>query len=304
MSVFENIYLEQVKNLRKREETEYTAGSQTIYNNFYTSVVSTFNWKNLPKSTLPFLPERHLYFYGRMAFFKDENGEFQLVPITPAGKLLRNGEYDTYTGFYLNGDTVTLKREDIVIFYDNSRSLPSYIFVNEFANNASLAFNAVKQALKKAIAPEIVECMTEAQLDEIVNAVDCTNAKAFTVTLSKALSKGEVNVHHIFDNKVNDVIALWDIFTRYRNFFYASYGTNNIEIVKNERLTEKESQGNDEIVRYTLLWERNMLRQWGAQQVKEKFNYDLEIELNRSGDTVFDVNADNNKKLEAIENED
>ena len=66
MSVFKNIYLEQIDNLRKQEHREFLGASQTIYNNFYTTVVSTFKWKNLPDTTLPFLPERHLYFYGHL----------------------------------------------------------------------------------------------------------------------------------------------------------------------------------------------------------------------------------------------
>lgn len=303
MSVFNNIYLEQINKLRSEEHKEFLGASQTIYNNFYTTVVSTFKWKNLPDTTLPFLPERYLYFYGRCAFFKDKNGKYQIVPIVPAGKLLPNGEYDTYIGFFLDGTTVTLKREDIVIFYDNSRSLPSYIFVNEFAENATLAFTAVKQALKKAIAPTVIECTNEAQLNEIVNAVDYANLATFKATLSKALSKGEISTHHIFDNKANDVTALWDIFTRYRNFFYGSYGSNNIEIVKSERLTERESQGNDEIIRFTLLQEKNELRQYGSEQVKTKFNYDLPIELNRSAETVYDLTVDNEKKVEDMNNE-
>lgn len=302
MSVFNNIYLEQINKLRQKEEKEFLGTSQTIYNNFYTTVVSTFKWKKLPDTTLPFLPERYLYFYGRMAFFKMD-GKFHMLPITPAGKLLPNGEYDKYTWYDLSGRSGIIDRKDIVIFYDNSRSLPSYIFVNEFAENASLAFGAVKSALKKAIAPTIISCTNEAQLEEIVDATDTTNLKTFVATLSKALSKQEIDVHRIFDNKANDVIALWDIFTRYRNFFYGSYGSNNIEIVKSERLTERESQGNDEIIRFTLLQEKYDLRNYGCEQVKEKFDYDLEVELNRSAETVYDVTTDNEKKVEDMKNE-
>ena len=300
MSVFKNIILEHINKNKEQMELEYRANCQTIYNNCYTSVVSTFKWGNLPKSTLHFLPERFLYYYGIMGAFM-ENGEFRILPATPSGTLLENGEYSQYILYTLNGKTYIKDREDLVLCYNNSRALPSYIFVSELSEKMSYALSAVDITLEKAMLPDIVECRDQNQLNMITGMLDKrNNLKAFATTMSAAISKNEISVHKMFDNRERDILSLWDIYIRYRNLFYTTFGINNVEIQKKERLTEAEGSGNDEISRYTLINDMYENRKVFVEKIKEKFNYELSIEINRNSSTVFELNSDNQEKIDNI----
>ena len=83
------------------------------------------------------------------------------------------------------------------------------------------------------------------------------------------------------------------------------FGINNVEVQKRERLTQAEGSGNDEYVRYTLLWDLFDNRRTFVDNVKEKFNHELEFELNRDIQTVYQLDiqtvyqltVDNDQKI-------
>lgn len=298
MSVFDNIYNEYITQVKKDVEQEYRANCQTIYNSYYTSVVSSFSWKNYPETTLRFLPERHLYYYGLMACC-EKDGKIWLLPATPSGTLLPNGEYSAYMVFTLDGKSWRVNREDITLCYNNCRMLPSYIFVSELAEKSGYALSTVDVSLEKAMLPAIVEARTPEQMKMIAEMYNKkANLKPFSETLSSAISKNEISVHKIFDNRETDILALWDVYVRYRNLFYTTFGINNVEIQKKERLTEAEGSGNDEIARFTLLNDMFECRKDFIEQTNSKFGTNLEIELNRNSSTVYELSIPNDEKIE------
>lgn len=297
MSVYDFI-VEEHKKIKENFDKEYKGTSQTIYNNCFTTVVSTFNWKKLPINIPRFLPEQFLYYWGIMGMFEENNKKY-ILPCTPSGTLTEYGEYDKYTLFFLNGKTVEKSREELALCYNNSRKLPSYFFTTELAEKMSRALNAVDITLQKALQPDIIECNTLEQLGFIDNMYNSgKSAMPYKATLSNALSKNEIKVHKVFDNRERDIISLWDIVIRYRNLFYTSEGVNNVEIQKRERLTEAEGSGNDEITRYTLLWDKFERRKDFVEEVKEKFGDEIDVEINRDSATVYQITESNEEKIE------
>ena len=101
----------------------------------------------------------------------------------------------------------------------------------------------------------------------------------------------------VFDNRETDVLSLWDVFSRYDRMFYRTFGISTVGIQKNERLTEAESTGEEEMTRYTLFQDMYNCRMDGIEQVKKKFNYDLSIEVMRDQKTVYELSQSNEDKI-------
>ena len=242
------------------------------------------------------MPEESLCMSGRLAFFKDGD-EFKMFPCFMGGALEENGEFTKYNIIARNGKTWLKDREEIEICYNNSMRLPSAFNIFELGEKASYALRSVETALERSMLAPIVVGEDNSQLKFIADALDKEkNLKPFLLALKNAYSKGDNKVIQFFDNSKEDVLARWDVFVRFRNLFYTTFGVNNIEIMKKERLTESEGSGNDEITRYTLLQDMIDQRRDFCKRVKEKFNYDLDFYVNRDSVTVYETSLTNEEK--------
>ena len=298
-------YQSAMENAYKEVEQNKYRTNYTIWHNYYATVTNTFSWQNLPKGVLSFLPEEYLCYWGLIAFLKDDNGNPTILPAYGAGRLLPNGEYSEYVCIAKNGENYRRNREDIALCYNNNLRVPSILMINELSKKSARALRAVDSSLKKAILPSIVYTPDEATMTTISGMFDedkdmlpirATMNEAFKANADKGIT-----VHTIYDNRQLDIISQWDVYVRYRNLFYTTFGINNVEIQKRERLTEAEGSGNDEITRYTLLKDMYSRREEFCAEVKEKFNYDLTFELNRDSATVYEIKLSNKEKIDNIE---
>lgn len=296
MSVFHNIYKQNIEDKYAQIKKETQASFFTIWQSYISTVISTFNWKNLPKDVLIRQPEEALCYWGRIGFFK-EGEEYKIFPAYPSGELLENGKYSKYYMVARNGKQYMRDYDDVEICYNNFNIIPSIFLINELANKSAYALQSVDVSLERAMQPPILTVENEAQFKVLSEALDKEkNKMPFRITYSEMV-EGKTGLHHIFDNRANDVLALWDVYVRYRNLFYTTFGINNVEIQKRERLTEAEGSGNDEITRYTLLFDMYEQRTDFCKRVKEKFGYNLEVEINRDSATVYQLNLENSDKI-------
>ena len=299
MSVYHNLFTEKVKENIKNNELLSEQNEYVIYSSFYSVAVSAFNWKNLPKDILIHLPEEFLTFWGMLAFFKDDNGEYKIYPCYPCGILQQNGLYDRYTIISKNGDNWVREAKDVEICLCNSLRLPTIGIIREMTKKTSYALSSVDKAIRKAAFGNLFACKNQEQVDALTELLDNYDVKSlspFHVTLSEGFNKDEIKSFSIFDNRENDITSLWEVFIRYKNYFYSMFGVYNIEQTKGERLTEAESKGNQDLVRYTLLDDMYRHRKDFCDRVKSHFNYDLQVEVNRT----TDFNYENLKKLNEI----
>lgn len=303
MSVFHNLYQEKVDEIYNSIQDNKYKTIYTIWHNYYSTVTSTFAWNNLPKTTLSFLPEEYLCYWGLIGFFKDDSGEYRILPCYGVGTLLETGEYSEYVLIAKNGANYRRKREEIALCYNNNLRVPSIIMINELSKKSAYALRAVDASLRKAILPSIIYAPDEQTVATLSDMFDeDKEMMPFRITMNKAL-KGDkdISVTSIYDNRQIDIISQWDVYVRYRNLFYTTFGINNVEIQKRERLTEAEGSGNDEITRYTLLKEMYNRREDFCKEIKEKFDYELSFELNRDSATVYELKLTNKDKIDNIE---
>lgn len=304
MSVFHKLYTEAIEKTKEQNKFIFDLEKFDFFLIYMTSLVSSFKWKKTPVDNMPlFKPEQFIQQSGRLGLFNYEN-KWHILPIFPNGTIEEYGEYSDYIAVDCTGKNYMLKKDDLCICYNNSFCVPYYSMVKRFSDKSALALRAVDVSLAKAIAPTLVGVSSQEQLDIIGEMAQSIN----NPVPYKAMIKGKFDAKELdrvpaFDNREVDVLALWDVYVRYRNLYYGTIGINNIEIAKRERLTEAEGSGNDEIVRYSLfddMWEQ---RQDFIKRAKEKFNVDIEIEINRDVDTVYSLLTDNEDKIDAVEME-
>ena len=295
---YQDIWKKRFEEINIKLKNESSISLTTNFIQCYTTAVSTFKWENLPKTILPHMPENFLMYWDRLAFFKDDNGEFKMYPCYPCGELMENGEYKTYYIISKNGTQWIRNYDEISICYPNSIRIPMIVIVKELSEKMSYSLRAVNTTLKRIMVPQVASCTDETSLKTLSDMYDDEkNLLPFRATMSNSLKNGDITISEFFDNRKYDVLAQWDIYVRYRNLFYTMYGINNVEIQKRERLTEAEGSGNSEIARYTFLKDLYDCRMNFINDVKEKFGHELKISLNRDVNTVYEIITPNDKKL-------
>lgn len=301
MSVFENLYTQKYAELDNKNKLLETVENFNFYDNCMTTVLRSFKWGNLPDEYMPsFLPEVFLQYGGAIGFFYE--GETPCIAAAfPEGKLTDSGTFSRYLLIFPSGRTVTRKEEECVIGYNNCFRMPYVYKINQYAERMSRHMRAVDAALDRAMFPTILACEDESQLKELgdYNGNFTAKLKTYLATLKSKFKDGSIEPINLFDNTKNDILALWDGFVRARNLFSTTFGINNVEIQKRERLTQAEGSGNDEMVRYTLFWDMFDNRKTFVEKVKEKFDYELEFEINRDIQTVYQLEVDNEEKISA-----
>ena len=297
-SVFHNVYLDKYEETQRQESYERFSVSQRVLLTYIDAVISSFKWKGVDK--LPFfMPERFLLYSGRVGVFEYE-GTPVLYPIYPAGSLMDDGEYSAYTAIFPNGKSIRLNREDVAIIFGNSLKLPLYGIVQDFANKSSFALCAVDSALKRAIIPPMISVDSDEQLKTML---ECESPEKLLKTIAVLYNKGTygdkgVQRVNIFDNRETDVLSLWDVFSRYDRMFYRTFGVSTVGIQKNERLTEAESTGEEEMTRYTIFQDMYNCRKIGIEEANERFGTNIEIEIMRDNKSIFELTQDNQEKID------
>ena len=297
-SVFHKLYLEKVKNQDLKIDYEKIKTDSQFYNTYLTAVISSINWvKGLPVGMPISMHEEMLQTCGQTALFKDEE-EYLLLPAFGSGSLTRYGLFDRYTMFDATGKTYERNISDIELCFNNVFKIPYSAKIYDFALKTSYIYRAIQCSLKKAQQPNIWSIEDESDIP----LVEAFNDEKYQLKANVALPKSKFSQANSakvspYDNREIDIISMWDIYVRQRNLFYTTFGFNNVEIQKRERLTEAEGSGNDEIVRFTLLSDMVNQRTDFVNRVKNHFGIEMDFEINRDVATVFSLTTSNVEKI-------
>ena len=299
MSVFHNIYTSGFEKYECVKQLESSQQEFKIADIYLTALCSSFKWKDCPEGNLPFTNEPRLQLSGRLAVFKDDSNNVKIHPAYPSGRLLEDGEYEYYTIIARDGTSWIRKYDEIALIFNNSFKLPYYSLVLQFADKSAKALEAVDAALERSAVPPVLECETDEQLKTALEILTGKKNKAFTVKKRQGgYGEGEIKRVPAFDNRETDILALWDVFSRYDRYFYRTFGISTVGIQKNERLTKAESTGEEEMTRYSLFEDMYSRRKEGIEKANEMFSLSMDIEINRDAKTVFELDLDNEEKIE------
>lgn len=303
MSSLTNIYNENYQKFREKQKSIGLSNNATVFASYYATVTNSWKWK-LPNKDIPFFyPEKFLCYTGMMASFMDGD-TWKMYPAFPSGFLEEFGEFSKYVTISVNGETKNIPVDECVLCYNNTLAIPSIWLINDLCNNATRALKAVNKTLRRAAFSKIITAKNP-QDREILKGVlewgEIDDERLALLIVSDSVKDKNVEISELFDNRADDVLALWDVYVRYRNMFYTTFGINTVEIAKKERLTEAEGSGNDEIVRYGLFTDMTACRTDFVQRNIEKFNLDVDeisVSINRDSSTVYETLLSNDEKIE------
>lgn len=301
MSVFSKVYEKLYDDIVEQNEYSNHSTSMFLSTIFYSTVLSSFSYKgDIPKfiENLPYYIQECFFMSPIVAYFHHE-GEVYITPAYPSGVLLDNGLYSTYTCIFRNGKVVIKKYEDIVLGFNNSLGLPDRLIVDEIKDKCVNAMRAVDCSLDRASVPELAFLKSENVRNSVIKALSDASSKATPYALIDSSNWGEdepILTKNIYDNRAQDILALWDVFVRYKNMFFTTYGVNNVEISKTERLTRAEGESNTEMTRYGLFYDEYQNRLDWFRRIKEFDGSVIEIEINRNYETVSAITLTNEEK--------
>lgn len=305
MSVFSNIYTSRYEANAECRKTIKACTDFDFFDTCMTAVINTFTWGGLPDPELPpFMVEWYFQQAGRVAMYRNDDGAIAIHPAYPAGALTDQGTYTAYDIITPSGKTFVRGAREIALGYNNCFKMPYLYKVDQFAKKMSYALRAVDSALTRAALPVAALFENPEQMKKFDKFADPeTSMQPFVAMMKEKLVAKEVETISLYDASKTDVLALWDVYVRYRNLFYTTFGINNVEIQKRERLTEAEGAGNDEITRYTLLSDMYNRRIEWIGKCRDLFGVDLRLEMNRDLSTVFNLESDTRDKVEIMHDE-
>ena len=301
MSVFSKVYEKMSEEIEKHEEVLNLTTEHFLSCLFYSTVISSFSYEgDIPEfiRQLPSYIEECFFMSSKVAYF-EENGEPFITPCYPNGTLLDNGMYSHYTCIFRNGRTIIKSIEDVEICDNNSLGVPSRILVDEILQKCIYALRAVDMSLERASHPSLTFA-DDPTASLIVNAINesIKLRKPYALIKASAFKGDTIHKYDLFDNRAQDILALWDVFVRYKNLFFSSWGINNVEISKSERLTRAEGESNTEMIRYTMFYDLYEHRIDWFNRIKNHFNKTINVIVNRNVDTVTEFSLDQDEKIE------
>lgn len=301
MSVFSKVYEKMYDEIVAKNEYSNKSTSEFIRAVFYSTVISSFDHKGDTPSFIKDLPdyiEECFFISPLIAYFREGDERF-ITPAYPNGVLQKNGLYSSYTCIFRNGQVKIKNYDEVVLGFNNSLHLPNRYIVDEILEKCVNALRAVDMSLERASTPELTFSKDETIYNQITTAIANAFNKKTPYALINASSWGNDDVletKSIFDNRAQDVLALWDVFVRYKNIFFTTFGVNNVEISKTERLTRAEGESNTEMTRYGLFYDEYSHRLDFWRRVEEFDGSKVEVIINRNYETVSALTLTNEEK--------
>ena len=300
MSVFSKVYEEKMREIQSAEHFSTIKTENFLRQLFYTMVISSFSYEgDIPefiKYDMDFV-EESLFRAGKIAYFEHEGSKY-VAPCFGSGVLLKNGKYDRYTMIFRNGQQVIKPIEEIELCFNNWAELPSQVIVEELLEKCLNSLRAVDFSLLRAQLPAILACGDEQKIDVLTSKIKLNyeHRDPYAVVAGDWVGD-EIKRLSLYDNKEVDILALWDVFVRFKNLVFTTFGVNNVEVAKTERLTQAESTSNTEITRYGLFYDMYEHRLDWLKRVKEHFGDDIKCVINRNFDTVTELNLTEDEKI-------
>lgn len=301
MSVFSNIYEKLEGEVLADRKAKKLNTFYIIKDLFYATIINSFKYKNLPDylSQTPQLVEEMLFYSGMIAMFENDEGEIRIGRAMPNGHIMDNGLLSAATIILPNGKSYLRDMSDIELCFNNHDATNSLYLVQEYIDKACRALNAVDITLVRKQYGKIFNCKDEQTKKKLIEALK----NSYDQELPFAVSMGDWYSNDIKDIPLTDdreenITGLWDIFIRYRNLFFTTFGINTVEISKTERLTLAEGSSNDEIVQYTVFGDMYERRKDWVERCNKHFGTKLELVINRGIDTTTMLELNNEEKIQ------
>lgn len=251
------------------------------YNRLKEFAISSFKWKNLPKSIDERFLELILFEDGKAIFFKDDGlDDYLALQTTIGGKLNVYRIPIKRRAYSVNGYRKYLDENDSVIIYNNMIHTNALLDVRQFALKLYNIDRAIDVNANAQKTPIIVQC-TENEKLTLTNLYKEYDGNAPVIYANKNLDLNGLKVLKTDAPYVAD--KLYTLKTQIWNEALTYLGITNNNNVKKERLiTDEVIRNNGGVV--ASRFSRLNARQQACEQINDMFGLNISVEFKSTVD--------------------
>lgn len=254
-----------------------------MFNRYSNIGVTRINWEGLPDSVSERFINLSLYFYGKAAFFWDDNLGFMCLPCTDSGEYNAYYEPTRVRVFSFNYERV-LEKDQFVYIRNNPTCTPTAFTVWNCVKRMSDIIRTLDTALIQMKRPYILLCEEKERLTYL-NAMKQVKDNEWMILGDRNFSlAGKKPTMEKIDMRVEYKLEeLWQSYREFENILYTALGIDSAANEKKERLLVDEVNADvmvTEMSLETTLKELNL----ACDKINEKWGLDLSVHMQRIKD--------------------
>ena len=260
-------------------------------NRFRKIATSMFEWINLPKSCNSRWLELCLYWFGKASFLYDKNFGFINTQAVPSGDLnlyglptsincwsyTYNSQRSLYDGLKKYEKDNPKDDDECILIMNNYDMIPTESTLSLFALRLYEAERTIDVNIKAQKTPVLLLC-NEKQRLTLLNLYKKYDGNEPFIFGDKNLLVNGLNLQAIKTNAPYITDKIMEYKKQIWNEALTFLGINNIMEEKKERLTENESNVNNELINMNLQ-SYLLTRKEACKQMNEKFGLDVDVKV-------------------------
>lgn len=257
---------------------------------FTENVLSIFEWENLPKEIPNYILEEYLMRYGCICLYqkdfidtvsRETYKEWVVRPYT----IIRYNDYwqpiEIQT-ISITSESDTLFSDKFTFCYNNKSGVPTFSYAIWFANKINEIETSINIAVKQLRIPYLFEGTQTSKkaFDDLFRRIEKGNTHYYVISDNFFNERGAVKHDLLNTNAVQRIESLYMLKEKYMQEWYTLIGAHTNLNNKNERLTENESLGYNEIGNFNIAGMLQMRKSF-CRDCKNKFGLDIDVHFSR-----------------------
>lgn len=257
---------------------------------FTENVLSIFEWENLPKEIPNYILEEYLMRYGCICLYqkdfidtvsRETYKEWLVRPYT----IIRYNDYwqpiEIQT-ISITSESDTLFSDKFTFCYNNKSGVPTFSYAIWFANKINEIETSINIAVKQLRIPYLFEGTQTSKkaFDDLFRRIEKGNTHYYVISDNFFNERGAVKHDLLNTNAVQRIESLYMLKEKYMQEWYTLIGAHTNLNNKNERLTENESLGYNEIGNFNIAGMLQMRKSF-CRDCKNKFGLDIDVHFSR-----------------------
>jgi hypothetical protein len=257
---------------------------------FTENVLSIFEWENLPKEIPNYILEEYLMRYGCICLYQKDfidtvsletYKEWVVRPYT----IIRYNDYwqpiEIQT-ISITSESDTLFSDKFTFCYNNKSGVPTFSYAIWFANKMNEIETSINIAVKQLRIPYLFEGTQPSKkaFDELFKKIEKGNTHYYVISDNFFNERGAVKHDLLNTNAVQRIESLYMLKEKYMQEWYTLIGAHTNLNNKNERLTENESLGYNEIGNFNIAGMLQMRKSF-CRDCRNKFGLDIDVHFSR-----------------------
>lgn len=257
---------------------------------FTENVLSIFEWENLPKEIPNYILEEYLMRYGCICLYQKDfidtvSHETYKKWLVRPYTIIRYNDYwqpiEIQT-ISITSESDTLFSDKFTFCYNNKSGVPTFSYAIWFANKMNEIETSINIAVKQLRSPYLFEGTQASKkaFDDLFRRIEKGDTHYYVISDNFFNERGAVKHDLLNTNAVQRIESLYMLKEKYMQEWYTLIGAHTNLNNKNERLTENESLGFNEIGNFNIAGMLQMRKSF-CRDCRNKFGLDIDVHFSR-----------------------